>query len=246
MSREVLLYQDDQRGEFNRRAALRVSNHNYLLPRPVTKLLNSLVSRVILLQRSKKKITDKQHRSLIDKQKERTNQHIAFVNKEFTFVNYKKAISEFQKEQASFNKKIKKYQELEKKIEKKDAEIEKKDNKIVKKDNEIGSLHNMINSQNEVINKKKNQIIILKEKMSSLQLEIERTEVENLRKENNDQTNYIKTKENDLLKVIKENLDLENKYINLENTNKMLASLIDPENKDKDEEDEDEEEERNL
>ncbi|CAG8719564.1 10331_t:CDS:2 [Gigaspora margarita] len=91
---------------------------------------------------------------------------------------------------------------LENDIKKLERNIKKKDSEIEKKDNEIGSLHNIINFQNEVINKKENQITILEEKMSSLQvkydkyidnnwrlsneLEIECTEVKNLRKKNNE------------------------------------------------------------
>ncbi|CAG8836297.1 6696_t:CDS:2, partial [Gigaspora margarita] len=70
---------------------------------------------------------------------------------------------------------------------------------IEKKSEEIENLHIMINTQSEVIGKKENEIMILEEKMSSLQvqydehvdsnislsykLEIERTEVDNLRTE---------------------------------------------------------------
>ncbi|RIB19982.1 hypothetical protein C2G38_2180443 [Gigaspora rosea] len=74
--------------------------------------------------------------------------------------------------------------------------------------------------------KKENQITILEEKMSSLQVKYDDSR-------------------NRSTKVVKENLELEKKYINLENTNKMLISLIDRGNKDEDEEDKNEEE-RNL
>ncbi|CAG8595609.1 941_t:CDS:2, partial [Dentiscutata heterogama] len=118
------------------------------------------------------------------------------------------------------------------KIKKLEKTIKKKDVEIGKKDEEIENLHIMINTQSEVIDKKENEIMILEGKMSRLQvrydecvdsnislsykLEIEHTEVDNLRTEvnnlqnaNNEQTNYIQTKDRNLRKLVDKNLKLE-------------------------------------
>ncbi|CAG8615687.1 26264_t:CDS:2, partial [Gigaspora margarita] len=191
----------------------------------------------------KKEIPDK-ILTLINERIKRTKQQIAFVNKKF--FDYQKAITEFQNEQKAFNRQIR---ILENKIKKLEKIIKKKDIEIEKKGKEIENLHIMINTQSEVIGKKENKIIILEEKISSLQvkydecvdsnislsykLEIERTKMDNLHTEmdklqnaNNEQMTYIQTKDRNLRKLVNENLKLESNNFNLKKKKGMLKLLI--------------------
>ncbi|CAG8505890.1 15589_t:CDS:2 [Dentiscutata erythropus] len=218
---------------------------------PKEYLLSILIEHVKFLRRmTKKEIPDKML-TLINERIKSTNQQIVFVNKEY--FDYQKAITEFKNEQKAFNRQIrileKKIKKLEKTIKKKDVEIEKKDEEIEKKDEAIENLHIMINTQSEVISKNENEIMILEGKMSRLQvehdecvesnislsykLEIERTEVENLRTEvnnlqsvNHEQTTYIQTKDRNLRKLVDENFNLESDNVNLKKKNEMLDQRL--------------------
>ncbi|RIB07744.1 hypothetical protein C2G38_2213487 [Gigaspora rosea] len=115
------------------------------------------------IDRLKRRKIPNKYYPLVDKEKEKTKQHIELITKILPSI--------IKKPLENDNRKLEKKQKKDNLIQRKDNEIQRKDDLIQKKVNKIEDLH-------KIIVKKDNQILILEEQMNNLQAEYKEYEGE--------------------------------------------------------------------
>ncbi|CAG8616594.1 5659_t:CDS:2 [Dentiscutata erythropus] len=122
------------------------------------------------LNRFKRKLPNQYH-SLINKEKEKTEGQIVFVNREFT-ADYAKTIKELENELEVFKKQIRSLEATIRKLEKK---TERKDERIDQLKNENEYLHDKINDRDNIIRIKDATIMEKDDQINVLQVDYDKS-----------------------------------------------------------------------